>query len=125
MRKKVIISAIDLYLIDKVRELRISSTPPISDEELSLGIGHPKSFIGSIEKFDNVYSIRQINLITNYFKISFFDLFPHKTITDDLLDLEIEFFAISPTNVEIDKYGSVIKNYRILSGRIIPSEETV
>jgi len=122
VKKKIIISAVDLYLIDKIRELRISSTPAVSDEHLSLSIGQPEDFISGIEKFEGLYSTRQLNLIANYFNISISDLFPRKKVTEDLLELEIELLSISPTSVEIDKYGNVIKNYRITDGRIIPSE---
>lgn len=121
MKKTIIISAIDLQLIDKVRELRILSSPSVSQEMLSSSIGHPADFIEGIETFkeNSVYSSHQLNLIANYFNIKISELFPEDSIKEDLLELEIELIKITPTTVQIDKYGEIIKNYRIVSGRVI------
>lgn len=125
MKKNIIISAIDLYLIDKVRELRIVSSPSVSQEILSTYIGCSEDFIEEIENFkeNRVYSLRQLNLIANYFNMRISEIFPENRITDDLLELEIELIKIAPTTVQIDKYGDIIKNYRIVSGRIITQQE--
>jgi len=70
-----------------------------------------------------VYSIRDLNLISNYLNIRLSDLFPIDNLADDLLELEVELMPISATTVQIDKYGEVIKNYRILNGRIIVDDK--
>lgn len=121
MKKIIVISAIDLHLIDKVRELRIVSDPSVSQEMLSSAIGQSAGFIEGIETFkdNSFYSIRQLNLIANYFNIKVSKLFPEDGITDDLLELEIELIKMAPTAIQIDKYGEVIKNYRIINGSVI------
>lgn len=121
MKKTIVISAIDLHLIDKVRELRILSAPSVSQEMLSSAIGQAAEFIEGIETFqdNSFYSIRQLNLIANYFNIKISELFPEDGIMDDLLELEIELIKMTPTAIQIDKYGEVIKNYRIINGRVI------
>jgi len=121
LKKIIVISAIDLHLIDKVRELRIVSDPSVSQEMLSSAIGQSAGFIEGIETFqdNSFYSIRQLNLIANYFNIKVSKLFPEDGITDDLLELEIELIKMAPTAIQIDKYGEVIKNYRIINGSVI------
>ena len=121
MKKIIVISAIDLHLIDKVRELRILSDPSVSQEMLSSAIGQSAGFIEGIETFqdNSFYSIRQLNLIANYFNIKVSKLFPEDCITDDLLELEIELIKMAPTAIQIDKYGEVLKNYRIINGSVI------
>lgn len=126
MKKTIVISAIDLHLIDKVRDLRILSDPSVSQEILSSAIGQATEFIEGIETFqdNSFYSIRQLNLIANYFNIKISELFPEDGITDDLLELEIELIKMEPTAIQIDKYGEVIKNYRIINGRVITSKSS-
>ncbi|MBA5792697.1 transcriptional regulator [Flavobacterium sp. xlx-214] len=125
MRKKIIISAIDLHIIDKIREIRSLSIPYVSQSTLSLGIGFAQGFIGQVESFseDRIYSLRQLNLIANYFNLELKDFLPGEKINDDLLELEIEMIKTTSTKVQIDKYGNVIKNYRIINGRILTSDE--
>ena len=121
MKKTIVISDIDLHLIDKVRELRILSEPSVSQEMLSSAIVQAINFIKEIESFqeNSFYSIRQLNLIANYFNVKISELFPEDDITEDLLELEIELIKMAPTAVQIDKYGKVIKNYRIINGSVI------
>lgn len=88
-------------------------------------LGCSEDFIEEIENFkeNRVYSLRQLNLIANYFNMRISEIFPENSITDDLLELEIELIKIAPTAVQIDKYGDIIKNYRIVSGRIITQQK--
>lgn len=125
MRKKIIISVIDLYLIDKVREIRSLSIPYVSQSTLSLGIGFAQGFIGQVESFseDRTYSLRQLNLIANYFDLEIKDLLPIEKVNDDLLELEIEMIQATSIKVQIDKYGDVIKNYRVIHGKVMTSDE--
>lgn len=125
MRKKIIISAVDLQLIDKIREIRSLSVPYVSQSTLSLGIGFAQGFIGQVESFseDRTYSLRQLNLIANYFDLEIKDLLPVEKVKDDLLELEIEMIQNTSTKVQIDKYGNVIKNYRVIHGRVLTNDE--
>lgn len=114
-----------MQLIDKIREIRSLSVPYVSQSTLSLGIGFAQGFIGQVESFseDRTYSLRQLNLIANYFDLEIKDLLPIEKVNDDLLELEIEMIKTNSTKVQIDKYGNVIKNYRIIHGRILTNEE--
>jgi len=111
LRKKIIISVIDLYLIDKVREVRSFSEPYVSQSALSLGIGFAQDFIGQVESFseDRIYSLRQLNLIANYFNLGLNDLLPQEKINDDLLELEIEMIKTTSTKFKLTNTGMLLK----------------
>jgi len=51
------------------------------------------------------------------------DLLPIEKVNDDLLELEIEMIQNTSNKVQIDKYGNVIKNYRIIHGKVLTSDE--
>lgn len=114
-----------MQLIDKIREIRSLSVPYVSQSTLSLGIGFAQGFIGQVESFseDRTYSLRQLNLIANYFDLEIKDLLPIEKVNDDLLELEIEMIQTTSNKVQIDKYGNVIKNYRIIHGKVLTSDE--
>lgn len=101
------------------------SIPYVSQSTLSLGIGFAQGFIGQVESFseDRTYSLRQLNLIANYFDLEIKDLLPTEKVNDDLLELEIEMIQTTSTKVQIDKYGDVIKNYRVIHGKVLISDE--
>ncbi len=69
---------IELYVINKVKELRISKK--ISQAELAHKIGVSVGFIGKIEslKYNSKYNLNLINRIAKAFNISPKDLLPKK-----------------------------------------------
>ena len=49
MTIEIIISQIDFYVIERLREIRVKSTPYIDQVELSQRIGVSEGYIGQIE----------------------------------------------------------------------------
>ncbi len=72
------LSNIELFVINKVKELRISKG--ISQAELAHKIGVSAGFIGKIEstKYNSKYNLNLINQIAKVFDISPKDLLPKK-----------------------------------------------
>lgn len=64
-------SKIDIYVIDKVRELRIAHN--MSQEELSIAAGfHSNGFVGQAEsfKYNKRYNVHHINRFAQIFNCS-------------------------------------------------------
>lgn len=72
------ISEIDLYVINKVREIRISKS--LSQAELAYMIEVSSGYIGKVEslKYESRYTLRLINKIAKAFDISPRELLPDK-----------------------------------------------
>ncbi|WDF66106.1 helix-turn-helix transcriptional regulator [Flavobacterium sp. KACC 22763] len=90
---ELIISELDFYLIEKVRELRKKEN--ISQVQLAQKIGVSEGFIGLVEnpKQNHKYNIRMLNRIANALKLkSYFDLFPDKVLSNDIVKIKIELF---------------------------------
>lgn len=98
---EVIISELDFYLIEKVRELRIKAN--ISQVKLAHKIGVSEGFIGNVEnpKQNQKYNIRMLNRIANALELkSYSDLFPEKVISNDVVKIKIELFDARSKNQE-------------------------
>jgi transcriptional regulator with XRE-family HTH domain len=96
---EVIISELDFYLIEKVRELRIKAN--ISQVKLAHKIGVSEGFIGNVEnpKQNQKYNIRMLNRIANALELnSYADLFPEKIISNDVVKIKIELFETNSKN---------------------------
>jgi transcriptional regulator with XRE-family HTH domain len=90
---ELIISELDFYLIEKVRELRKKEN--ISQVQLAQKIGVSEGFIGLVEnpKQNHKYNIRMLNRIANALKLkSYSDLFPDKVLSNDIVKIKIELF---------------------------------
>ena len=123
---ELIISEIDLFVIDKVRELRGKSIPYVSQVELSQRMGYADGYVGKVENFSSNarYNIRKLNLISNALKLDTpQELLPNKTIVHDLIFLKLEVNSKKNDKVEFDKEGNVIKNYKILEMKILNEDE--
>lgn len=86
--KEKIITAIDWYVIGKVRELRKSK---FSQSELSREIGLSDGFIGRVENPNHsaVYSLRHLNLIARALDVSIIDFLPKQKLDNDLIKASI------------------------------------
>lgn len=96
-----IISELDFYLIEKVRELRIKAN--ISQVKLAHKIGVSEGFIGNVEnpKQNQKYNIRMLNRIANALELkSYCDLFPEKIISNDVVKIKIELLDTNTKNQE-------------------------
>ena len=81
---ELVISEIDLYVINKVRELR---EPNTSQVQLSILLGLAEGAVGKIEnpKERAKYNIRHLNLLAKSLKCSPRDLLPEKPLKNDIV----------------------------------------
>lgn len=85
------ISEIDLFVINKVRELRI--TRNISQLNLSILMGLAEGTIGKIEnpRQRAKYNIRHLNLLAKALKCSPREFIPEKPLSNDIIKVKIRF----------------------------------
>lgn len=87
---EVEISEIDLFLINRVRELRVLKR--ISQLKLSIALGLAE---GAVSKIENPrqrakYNIRHLNLIAKALKCNISDLLPPKPLKNDIIVAKIK-----------------------------------
>ncbi|PVV61805.1 transcriptional regulator [Chryseobacterium sp. HMWF035] len=117
---ELIISEIDLFIIDRVRELRGRMYPYISQVELSQRMGFADGYVGKVENFSSNarYNIRKLHLLAFALnKSSYKDFLPDTILSTDLLYLKIEVNRQKNDKVQFDKENNIIKNYKILDKR--------
>jgi|SRR6185312_221765 len=87
---EIVISEIDLYLINKVRELRVPQD--LSQVKLSILMGLAEGAIGKIEnpKERAKYNIRHLNLLAKALKCSPKDLMPEKPLKNDMVRVKMK-----------------------------------
>lgn len=112
---KKIISEIDWYIIEKVRELRKSKFSQIA---LSIEIGFAEGFIGRIESpnYSATYSPRHINLIAKALKVKVSDIMPSQPLKNDLILLVIKIKSAT-------KLKTGEKNYEVIEEIPLTDEE--
>lgn len=123
---EIIIAELDLFVIDKIRELRGRAKPYISQVELSQRMGFADGYVGKVENFNSNsrYNIRKIHLAAVALKQkSYKDLLPEDILENDLLYLKIRVNKKRNDTVDFDEYGNVVKNYTILEKRVLTDEE--
>lgn len=84
---EVIISELDYYIINKVRDLRESGE--ISQVRLSILMELAEGTVGKIEnpKERSKYNIRHLNLLAKALKCSPKDLLPEKALRNDMIKI--------------------------------------
>jgi len=82
---EIIISEIDLYVINKVRELRVPKD--LSQVKLSILMGLAEGAIGKVEnpKQRAKYNIRHLNLLAKALKCSPREFLPEKPLRHDMI----------------------------------------
>lgn len=121
----IIISELELFLIDRIRELRGRAVPYISQVDLSIKMEYSEGYIGKVENFktSSKYNLRSLNLIANSLGLkSYTELLPTTILKNDLLELTIEVKG-SNDRVYFDENNQVIKNYNIIKKRILTKKE--
>lgn len=85
-----VIADIDLYLINKARELRVARG--ISQLKLSIALGLTEGAVSKIEspKQRAKYNIRHINLLAKALRCNPSDLLPPKPLKNDLVRVKIK-----------------------------------
>jgi transcriptional regulator with XRE-family HTH domain len=105
---EVLISEIDLYVINKVREMRVPKH--LSQVKLSILIGLTEGAIGKIEnpKERAKYNIRHLNLLAKALKCSPRDLLPEKPLKHDLIKVKLQ-IKKNKTSEKSDPNFEIIK----------------
>jgi len=87
---EIVISEIDLYVINKVRELRVPKT--LSQVKLSILMGLAEGAIGKIEnpKERAKYNIRHLNLLAKALKCSPRDFLPERPLKNDIVKAKLK-----------------------------------
>jgi len=101
------IAEIDLYLINRARELRVANG--MSQLKLSLALGLAEGAVSKIEnpKQRAKYNIRHVNLLAKALKCNPSDLLPPKPLKNDIVRVKIKIIR-NPK----DKKGE--PNYQII-----------
>ncbi|KFF76015.1 transcriptional regulator [Chryseobacterium sp. P1-3] len=123
---ELIISELDLFLIDKIRELRGRAQPYISQVELSQRMGFADGYVGKVENFSSntKYNLRKLHLAAKALNLdSYQSILPDKILSNDLLYLKIEVNRKRNDTVDFDKNNQVIKNYKIVEMRVLNEAE--
>lgn len=123
---EIIISELDFYLIEKVRELRIKSSPYIDQVTLAQKIGVSEGYIGSIEnpKIQSKYNIRMLHRVADALGLKSYDsLFPKTIVTNDLVKIKLKLKPQSKRRHEIDNFGNVVKRFDVISMKPLSKKE--
>ncbi|UUW08358.1 transcriptional regulator [Flavobacterium plurextorum] len=115
---EIIISQLDFYLIEKVRDMRVNAVPYISQVSLSQKLDLSEGFVSKVEnlKERSKYNIRLVNRIVNVFNLnSYSDLFPSEIIKNDIVRMRIKVFKnIKSQGINSEK-EILKKSYQIIS----------
>ncbi|WP_417885052.1 helix-turn-helix domain-containing protein [Zunongwangia sp.] len=126
MEIEIIISELDFYLIEKVRELRIKSKPYLDQVTLAQRIGVSEGYIGRIEnpKIQSKYNIRMLHRVSKALGLNSYDLlFPPKLLSNDLVKIRLKLKIQTKRKHEIDDAGNVVKRFDILSVKPLSENE--
>ena len=115
---EIVISQLDFYLIEKVRDMRINSIPYISQVALSQKLDLSEGFVSKVENFKQRarYNIRLVNRIVDIFNLKTYgDLFPAEIIKNDIVRIRIKLFKNTKSNSKkVDEEISK-KKYEVIS----------
>ena len=126
MEIEIIISELDFYLIEKVRELRIKSKPYLDQVTLAQRIGVSEGYIGRIEnpKIQSKYNIRMLHRVSKALGLNSYDLlFPTKLLSNGLVKIRLKLKKQTKRKHEIDDAGNVVKRFDILSVKPLSENE--
>lgn len=94
-RIEIIISELDFYLINKIKELREKAQPPVAQNKLSRELGLAEGYISKVENFKERarYNIWILNKIGKILKLdSFNELFPDNFFQNDVVKIQLEYY---------------------------------
>jgi len=88
--KEIITTRLDLYIINRVKELR--EAKGISQDNLSVLMGFSEKFVGSVENptLGAKYNIRHLNLLASALECTLWDLLPEEPFDDDLVKVKLK-----------------------------------
>lgn len=114
-RIEIIISELDFYLINRIKELRETSDPYVSQNKLSRELGLADGFISKVENFRerSKYSFWTLNKVGKILGLkSFKEIFPENFFDNDIVKIQLE----------ILRTGARKTSYKIVSKK--PLNET-
>jgi transcriptional regulator with XRE-family HTH domain len=113
---EIIISELDFYLIERVRELRLKSN--LSQVMLAHKLGVSEGYIGNIEnpKQTAKYNIRMLSRIAIALELdSYLDLFPTKPFSNDLVKIKINLFDKGEVKKDLRQQGEKVERFKEIS----------
>ena len=113
---EIIISSLDLYTIERVKQLRNSMEPKISQGDLSRRLELADGFVSKVESYKQPsrYNLQHINKIINIFNLnSYNEFFPKGVIREDLIKVRIELKTSKVHDHESTKF-QLVRTSRIL-----------
>jgi len=119
---EIIISELDFYLIEKVREYRIKAKPYISQTALSIALGVSEGFVSKVEnpKERAKYNIRHLNRLLKIFKLtSFSGILPASPVKNDIVRIRLQLKNMKKGKQAPDDS----KPYKIISMKPLKEEE--
>ena len=128
MTIEIIISQIDFYVIERLREIRVKSTPYIDQVELSQRIGVSEGYIGQIEnpKSRAKYNLRMIAKAARALNLkSYQEIFPSEILSDDLVKIRLKLLKSNKKKHEIESNGNIKKRFEIISTTPLTNEEII
>jgi len=106
---EIIISSIDLYSIEKVKQLRNAARPKISQGDLSRRLDLADGFVSKVESYKQPsrYNLQQLNKLVKIFHLnSYQDFFGNEIIPEDLLKVRVEIKKSKVWNPKTKKFRS-------------------
>ncbi|HKO76893.1 MAG TPA: helix-turn-helix transcriptional regulator [Flavobacterium sp.] len=113
---EIIISELDFYLIERVRELRLKSN--LSQVMLAHKLGVSEGYIGNIEnpKQSAKYNIRMLSRIAIALGLnSYLDLFPTKPFSNDLVKIKINLFDKGEVKKDLYQQAEKVERFKEIS----------
>lgn len=126
MKIEIIISELDFYIIEKVRELRIKSVPYVDQMKLAHQIGVSEGYIGNIEnpKVRAKYNIRMLARVAKALNLdSYEELLPKKILKNDLVRIQLKLLPSKTRKPEIDEKGNIQKRFELISKKPLNDQE--
>lgn len=123
---EIIMSHIDFYVIESLRELRVKSNPYIDQVELAQRIGVSEGYVGQIENPKNraKYNMRMMARAAKALNLkSYQDILPKETLKNDMVRIKMKTLKSDTRKHEVDKNGNVKKRFEILSIKALNSDE--
>ena len=118
---EIIISHIDFYVIENLRDLRVKSEPYVDQVDLAQRIGVSEGYLGQIENPKNrsKYNIRMVTRVAKALGLkSYQDIYPTEVLENDLVKIRLKLLKSDTKKHEIDERGNVKKRFDIIS--IVP-----
>lgn len=125
---EIIISHIDFYVIERLRELRVKSKPYIDQVELAQRIGVSEGYLGQIENTRNraKYNLRMLARAAKALGLkSYHDILPPEILEHDMVKIRLKLLKSDTKKHEVDENGNVKKRFDIISIKPLNDDELI